>query len=172
MSDGELHWFVAYVTSHDHEAKVAESISMMGLEAYYPVRREVHKWSDRKKVVNVRLIPRIVFVRCSEKDRIRSLKESFGRFTYLRDRATKRPAVVRDREMATFRAMVDDGVSRVEFRPEGLAPGDRVRVLTGTLKGHECEVVNLGGNRLLVVRLGTLGSVTMDLATEMVEKIV
>jgi hypothetical protein len=46
-----------------------------------------------------------------------------------------------------------------------------VRVLDGPLAGLECELVSVGGGRCLAVRLGLLGTATMDLDIQTVEKI-
>ncbi len=61
------------------------------------------------------------------------------------------------------------GAGRLSDRP--LAPGDRVRVMSGPLTGLECDLVSVGGGRCLAVSLGPLGTATMDLDLESVEKI-
>lgn len=166
-ADDLRRWYVARVRSCQ-ERNVAAALSGMGIETYVPVRREMHRWSDRRKLVEVLLIPRFVFVHCTEEDRRLALSREPRISGFLS--AEGKPSVVRDAEMDTFRAMVDSGRG-VNVSGEAPAPGDRVRVMSGPLMGMECELVSVGGGRCLAVRLGVLGTATMDLDIESVEKI-
>ena len=166
-SPNDRRWYVARVRSCQ-EKNVAASLAASGVEAYLPARREVHRWSDRRKVVEVLLIPRFVFVRCTEAERRSALAADPRISGFLSSEG--KPSVVRDLEMDAFRRMVDSGGS-VKVSAGELAPGDRVRVMDGPLAGLECELVSVSGGRCLAVRLGLLGTATMDLDLETVEKI-
>lgn len=168
--DGEKHWYVAYVMSC-RERKVAETLGMLGYEYYLPVQRRVRQWSDRKKIVECLVLPRMIFVRCNETDRRRSLNDVPGMYKYITFGGPFKPAIIPDREMDTFRSMVENGGREVCLLSEPLAPGDRVRVVTGPLAGCECELLAVGGHRCLAVRLGALGTAKMDLDLDTVEKI-
>ena len=166
-SPAERHWYVARVGSCQ-EKKLSAALESRGVEHYLPVRREVRRWSDRRKVVDALVLPRFVFVRCTNPERLQLLASEpriRGFLSLLGE-----PAVVRDAEMETFRRMVENG-GGVSVTSEPLAPGDRVRVLDGPLAGLECELVSVGGGRCLAVRLGLLGTATMDLDIQTVEKI-
>jgi len=41
---------------------VQRQLELMGIEAYVPLKKEYHRWSDRVKLVDVPLIPSYVFV--------------------------------------------------------------------------------------------------------------
>ena len=148
---------------------MAAALASGGIEHYLPVRREVHRWSDRRKVVEVLVIPRYVFVRCTPSERLSVLASDprIRRFLSLQGV----PSVVPDSEMETFRRMVEEGPGGVSMSAGTLAPGDRVRVMDGPLTGLECELVSVGGGRCLAVRLGQLGTAVMDLDIQTVEKI-
>lgn len=60
--------WIALYTRARHELKIAEQINRLGFEAYVPLRREIHRWSDRKKWVEVPLIPSYVFVHIDLRD--------------------------------------------------------------------------------------------------------
>ena len=109
---------------------MAESLAARGVEFYLPIRREVRKWSDRRKIVEVPVVPRFVFIRCEESDRVGILsgEPRIWRFLPFDGKA----AVVRDVEMEAFRRMVEQGGKPVGFTDRPLAPGDRIRV-DGTL---------------------------------------
>lgn len=150
------------------EKKVAEGMSGRGVEYYLPVRREVRRWSDRRKVVDVLVLPRYVFLHCTDSERLEVLSADPRIRGFLS--LEGKPSVVRDSEMDAFRRMVEQGAG-VSVTQQPLAPGDRVRVLDGPLAGLECELVSVGGGRCLAVRLGLLGTATMDLDIQTVEKI-
>ncbi len=166
-SRDELHWYVGCVRSCQ-EKNVARTLNSMAVEHYLPVRREVHRWSDRRKVVECLVIPRFIFIRCRNSERA-PIMDAEPRITRFLASAGE-VSVVRDTEMETFRRMVEGGGAvRLSDRP--LAPGDRVRVMSGPLTGLECDLVSVGGGRCLAVSLGPLGTATMDLDLESVEKI-
>lgn len=167
MDDG-MHWYVGCVRSCQ-EKKVAEALQSRGVEYYLPFRREFRKWSDRRKLVEVPLVPGFVFIHClnSERTPILEAEHRIWRFLPYAGKA----AIVRDKDMDAFRKMVENGDREVRFSDRQLAPGDRVRVISGPLAGLECELAEVSGNRCLAVRLGMLGAATMDLDLETIEKI-
>lgn len=161
-------WFVARVRSCQ-EKMVAASLAASGVEFYLPVRREVRRWSDRRKVIDALVLPRFIFVRCTPEERLQILAGEPRITGFLANASVV--SVVRDSEMQTFIRMVEQGGGGVRVNHEALAPGDRVRVLDGPLAGLECELVSVAGGRCLAVRLGLLGTATMDLDIQTVEKI-
>ena len=160
-------WYAARVRNCQ-EKNVASALQGMGIEHYLPQRREMHRWSDRRKIVDVLLVPRYVFVRGTEAERRAILPREPRIIGFLS--MDGKPSVIPDAEMDAFRQMVesDRGVS---LSQAPLAPGDRVRVVSGPLMGMECELVGTGSGRCLAVRLGALGTATMDLDIETVENI-
>jgi len=62
MIEREKYWRVLY-TKSNHERVVANAIAELGFEVYLPTRKEMHKWSDRKKLVEIPLFKSYVFVR-------------------------------------------------------------------------------------------------------------
>lgn len=62
-----MNWFVVY-TKPRSEKKVEEKLLACGIEAYCPTRKEIRLWSDRRKKVDVPLLPSMVLVRIDEKN--------------------------------------------------------------------------------------------------------
>ena len=170
IDPNRLNWYVAYVKSC-RERKAAEALDVLGIEYYLPVRREMRKWSDRRKIVEVLLIPRMIFVHCREAQRIRVKADVCHIWGFMSDGGPYNPTIVRDSDMDTFRAMVDRSDRKVAISSEPLVPGDRVRVVSGPLEGYECELVKVSDRRCLAVRLGNAGVATMDLALDDVIKV-
>ena len=54
-------WLVAIVRIY-HEKKTSERLTKMGVENFLPTQQEVHKWSDRRKVVDRVVLPMMIFV--------------------------------------------------------------------------------------------------------------
>ena len=61
-------WYVLH-TKPKNEKKVANRLTDIGVTVFCPVRTEVKQWSDRKKKIVVPLLPSIILVRISDKDR-------------------------------------------------------------------------------------------------------
>jgi transcription antitermination factor NusG len=59
-TDGQ--WY-AVMTRPRHEKKVAEELQQTSVTAFLPVVTEVHRWSDRRKKIELPLFPGYVFVR-------------------------------------------------------------------------------------------------------------
>ena len=62
-----MNWFVIH-TKPRFERKVEEKLLSFGIEAYCPTRKEIRLWSDRKKKIDVPVLPSMVLVRLEEKN--------------------------------------------------------------------------------------------------------
>lgn len=165
----EQHWYIA-CTRSCQDKNVAAALSAKGYEVFVAVRREIRQWSDRKKLVETLLIPRIVFVRCTEKERLLSLDEIPYLTCYLPDRAgTHKAARVPDDQMETFIRMVDSMNGEVTVTDRPLRPGDMVRVTEGALAGRVAELVSVDGQDCLAVRLSLLGTACIQISRKSVE---
>ncbi|MBO4469913.1 MAG: UpxY family transcription antiterminator [Bacteroidales bacterium] len=165
----DLHWYIA-CTRSCQDRIVANALSARGLEVFVAVRREVRQWSDRKKVVDRLLIPRTVFVRCTELERRSALAD----IPYLTHFLPESPgsgkvATIPDKQMDDFIAMVDAANGEVTITGTTLRPGDMVRVTEGALEGRTVELVNLDGKDCIAVRLPLLGAACIQIDRKSVE---
>ena len=62
-----MNWFVLH-TRPRSELKVQKQLISMGIRAYCPTRSEIKIWSDRKKKIDVPVLPSMVLVNIEEKD--------------------------------------------------------------------------------------------------------
>lgn len=170
MTSNDLHWYVGFVKSCQ-EKKVAEALARMGIDHYLPIRKVKRKWSDRYKIVDTLVLPRFVFVHSTEQRRLETLKSIYGLYGYLNSGGPYHPAIVPDSQMTAFRMMVERGEEKVEVSTVEVAPGDHVRVISGPLKGLECELVRVNDKSCIAVRLGPAGTATMELSVSSLEKI-
>jgi len=149
------HWLAAYVKMH-HEKKIRDLLTSMGIEHFLPVKRELHQWSDRKKQVERVLIPMMIFVRVNNVEKM-SVLSLPAVLRYMALRGEHRPAIIPDKQMDRFRFMLDHADDDVTFRMEVLNPGDKIRVIKGSLTGLEGELVTIDGQSSIAVRIDALG---------------
>ena len=162
MTNSALHWYVGYVKPYQ-ERKSAEALEKLGVEYFLPVQQEKRKYSDRVKVVDVLILPRMIFVRSTESRRCKLLEDVYGLYAFMSN-GTYHPVVVPDQQMKDFRFMVEHGSGKVKVSSSPFSPGDRVKVVDGPLKGLLCELVAVGEKRCVAVRLGTVGTALLDLS--------
>ena len=62
-----MKWYVLH-TKPRSEKKVEEKLLSLGINAYCPTRSETRFWSDRKKRIEVPVLPSMVLVKIDEKD--------------------------------------------------------------------------------------------------------
>src|SRR5690606_19223103 len=114
-------WYVLYTKSRS-EKRVAQQLDLMGIHNYCPVRRELRQWSDRKKKVDVPVLPSMVLVRLPETERSRVFEcPNAIRYLYWDGAA----AVVRDEEVVALRESLEQGVV-LEHEITQLVPGARI----------------------------------------------
>ena len=163
----ERKWYVAYVRLF-HERKTAERLAAMGIESFVPVREEIHQWSQRKKKVMRVLIPQMIFIHATQKERMEALTlASISHYMVLRGEHT--PAVIPDRQMQQFMFMVDYSTETIEMFTSPLEPGQQVKVIKGPLSGMEGELIEIDGKSKVVVRLDLLGCAGVDMPIGYVE---
>jgi transcription antitermination factor NusG len=170
-TDNTLSWFVAYVKSC-HEKRVASTLEAMNVEYYLPIQQVRRKWSDRVKIIERMVLPRIIFVRTTLNDRVELLDKVSSMVGYMTSHGAYTPVVVPDRQLELFRFMVEKSDENVLIETGPLYPGDHVRVKEGPLEGLECNLVEVGGRRCIAVALGPIGSAVIDIAQDKLEKII
>src|SRR5690606_176803 len=164
----ERRWLAAYVRMH-HEKKVRDRLKEMGIECFLPIQEEVRMWSDRKKKVERVLIPMMIFVHVNIEEQRRVITlSSVMRYMVLRGEHT--PTVIPDEQMEKFRFMVDFSESPVNFDSQMLRPGEKVRVIKGTLAGLEGELITLDGKSGIAIRINQLGCAIVEMQSSMVER--
>ena len=168
QDNNERHWFVAYVMAC-RERKAAEALAAMGYEHYLPIQREARQWSDRKKIVERMVLPRMIFIRCTNAERVPVLKQIPAIYRFMTSHGPYTPVVVPDIQLETFRSMVERSGRPVSVTAGQFAPGDKVRVKDGPLTGCVCELISVSGKKCLAVRLGAIGTVTVEMELETLE---
>lgn len=145
-----MNWYALYVKSRN-EKKIAKKLIDLGVIVYCPIKTEIRQWSDRKKKVEIPLIPGYIFVQLDENKRDLVFQVSgVVRYVFW----LGKPAIVRNEEILILKEFMQN--TRLEANLESLKPGDVFSIPTGPFKGSEGIVKELDKNRiqLLLVGLG------------------
>lgn len=111
-----------------------------GFESFVPLRKELHKWSDRKRLVEVPLIPSYVFVNLPSNNYHKAYDANgIVRAVMFNGRL----AIVKLDEIELLRRVCRTEnpvtVSRLKFRLK-----DEVEIISGLFAGYRGTVVQLG----------------------------
>jgi transcription antitermination factor NusG len=164
----EKRWYAIYVKSRC-EKKAWQKLTDKGIESYLPLQQKIRQWSDRKKKVELPLLPGYLFVRINRKDYDATLQtEHVVCFVTTAGKASP----VRDEEIQTLkRILVPEDLS-VELSIENLAPGQKVQVIAGPLLGMKGELVQLKGKKVVGVHIEQIPyTITIDIPLAHLEMI-
>jgi transcription antitermination factor NusG len=139
-------WF-ALQTRYRFEKKVAEQLARKGLEAFLPLRRENHAWSDRNRVVSIPLFPGYAFVRSAHSLAARLLVlQTAGVMGFVSFAGAA--AIVPQKQIEDLQLLLAEKV------PFSLYPfaqvGQRIKIRGGCLDGVEGLLVQRDKNKLVI----------------------
>lgn len=143
-----------YVASRQ-EKNAMRLLLEKGIEAYTPVVKTMKQWSDRKKMVELPLLNGYLFVRIAlhEQDKVRMIR---GVVNFVRNEG--KIAIVRDVEIERLKQLVELGYQmEVHGIKHDLKKGEKVKILSGVLKGIEGMVVENKEGRFIDVLLESIG---------------
>ncbi len=150
----EERWYVAF-TRPRHEKEAARWMEGLGMEIYLPLVRKIRKYRSRKKVVDLPLFPRYLFVRTSlePEEHVRILRTP-GVVGLVSFDGAPRP--VDDIEIESLRILVTRG-SHLTVLPD-LVEGRWVKVVDGPLAGAVGVIKEVDREKMrLVVNITLLG---------------
>lgn len=145
-------WY-AVRTRSNFEKRVSAELAAKGLECFLPVFREVHRWKDRKKVVEVPFFPGYSFVNMPGTDAFRlQVLRTGGTVCILGSAGQIEP--IPDEEIANLQRAVSASAA---LQPHPfLREGAWVRVKRGPLQGLEGRLVRWKNDARLVLSIGLL----------------
>jgi transcription antitermination factor NusG len=143
----ELHWY-AIQTRSRHEKVVERQLQGQGVEVFFPVVTQMHRWSDRRKLVECPLFAGYAFVHIppSAEERVRVLK-THGVVQLVGGNGHGTPIPPEQIEAVQALVASDLPFTKHTF----LKVGQRVRVRGGALDGVEGILVAQSGGRNLVI---------------------
>ena len=143
-------WY-AVQTRPRHEQMVASQLAHDGIEVFLPVVEQVHRWSDRRKLLQVPLFPSYVLLRTvlsSSHDRGRILRKH-GVIGFVGPRREATPI-----ELAQIDNVKSVIAARLGYQSHPyLTVGQRVRICSGALKDIEGILVRITDENKLVLSI-------------------
>ena len=156
--------WIALYTRPRSEKKVRDYLNSIGIENYLPVQYQLRQWSDRKKLVEVVVIPMVIFVTI-EKPEAFSIPSNplILRPVYQMGR-DKKPALIPDSQIAQLKFILGQSDYPVTFDSTIFKVNDKVRVVRGPLMGLTGEIVNCDDKYLeLAVPIGIRGAARLNI---------
>lgn len=143
----EMNWYAVRTRSR-HEKVVERQLQSQGIEVFCPVISQIHRWSDRRKMVECPLFTTYAFVRIapSPEERVRVLR-THGVVDLVGGRGQGVP--IPAEQIEAVRAVVAGNVPFTKH--PFLKVGQRVRVRGGSLDGVEGILTAQNGSRNLVI---------------------
>jgi transcription antitermination factor NusG len=148
----EPRWY-AIQTRCRFEKKVATQLQSKGVETFLPVVKQVHRWSDRRQVIEMPLFPGYGFVRIppAPEHRLRVLQTA-GLTGFVTMNGTAVP--VPEQQLEDVRLLL---VNKIACKAHPfLNVGQRVRIRGGCLDGLEGILVSENKDHSMVISIESI----------------
>lgn len=146
-------WYALHTRSR-HEKMVADRLREQGITSFLPLVKETHRWSDRKKVVELPLFTCYVFAHMvlTGRERLQVLRTD-GVLQIVGHRGGEGTPVP-DEQIEAVRAVLEEQLPFTSY--PFLKIGQRVRVRGGSMDGIEGVLLARNGDRTLVVSVDVI----------------
>jgi transcription antitermination factor NusG len=140
-------WYAVYTRAR-HEKRIDGSLRQVGVESFLPLVNEIHRWSDRRKEVDVPLFPGYLFVHIVPDPSMRwSVLKTPGVLGFVGKNDEN--SAIPDDEIQNVRMIV--ARKTPFFASPFIKVGRRVRIRGGALDGVEGILGSHKGNATVVV---------------------
>ena len=147
-------WHAVYVASRQ-EKKVDEAFKLKGIESYLPLVKSLRQWSDRKKMVELPLLPGYVFVRPHETEKSLVL-ETRGVVNFVRNDG--RIGVIYQKEIDSLKQLITLGYHMDSYPlSKKINKGDKIKISSGPLKNLEGFVIEERESSFFEILLDGIG---------------
>jgi transcriptional antiterminator RfaH len=144
-------WYAVY-TRPRAEKLVYERLKEEAIETFLPLQKTYRMWSDRKKLVEKPLLSSYIFVRTNNHDFPKVYKTpGVVKFVSFEGH----PVSIPQNQIDNLRLLVNSD-AEIEVSSENFASGDNVKVVTGALVGLTGELIKIGNQNRVVVRIDRL----------------
>jgi transcription antitermination factor NusG len=145
-------WYAVH-TYPRHEKVVADRIQQQGLTTFLPMLTEVHRWSDRKKSVQLPMFSCYLFVQLipTNEQRLRVLQTN-GVISFVGSQRIG--TAIPDDQIEAVRTLMEQDVECTTH--PFLKIGQRVKVRGGALEGLEGVFVSQNGDDSLVISVDAI----------------
>lgn len=146
------YWY-AVQTRARHEKKVAKQLQEKGATTFLPLVTQIHRWSDRRKVIELPLFPCYAFARLAPSVEMRlSALQTPSVLSIVGARGLGAP--IPDKEIEDVQTLLAQNATSSLY--PFLKVGQRVRIRGGCLDGVEGFLVAEKSDRRLVVSIALI----------------
>ena len=146
-------WHALYIKSRA-EKKALDDLQFKEIEAFLPMQRKLRQWSDRKKWVDMPLIPGYLFVKVSRREYDLALQSNYI-VTYVRFEG--KAAVIPEQQIEYLKLLLRQNNLDIEITQEKLEPGQIIEVIAGPLIGVRGKLVRRNGKNKIAIELEDIG---------------
>lgn len=145
-------WYAIYVRSRS-EKKVSAGLEEAGIEHFLPLQRTLRRWSDRKKWVDLPLIPGYCFVNIPENHILHVLQiqniVAIVKFN-------GKPAIIPEMQIEFLKRMLNQNEIAYRLAGEVPKPGQKVEIIAGPFIGLFAEMQKVKHKSKIFLRLDHL----------------
>jgi transcription antitermination factor NusG len=142
-------WYAVHTRAR-HEKVVAAQLRGRGFDTYLPLVKEIHRWSDRRKLVEVPVFPGYAFIRaCESAETVAAVAEIESVVAIVGSHPSGTP--IPDQEIEALQRLLSHNIPCV-YHPF-LKVGQRIRIRGGALDGLEGTLLARKGETSLVVSI-------------------
>ena len=152
LEKANYQWYAIY-TRANGEKKLLSNLLEKNIECYFPVKKSLKYWSDRKKWVEEPLFRCYIFVKVSYKEFFIALNTP-GVVCYVSFGGKAQP--IPEAQILNIKSFLDQSDHEITLTYERIQKGVIVEVLHGSLKGVKGEVINICGQTRLVMRIDSM----------------
>jgi transcriptional antiterminator RfaH len=149
--ENEKKWYAIY-TRPRAEKLVFDRLTEMEVEVFLPLQKTYRMWSDRKKLVLKPLLSSYIFVKTCGREKGEIVKiNGIVKYISFEGQAVSIP----ENQINNLRLLVNSN-AHIEVTTEQFSTGDKVEVMHGSLCGLTGELIRVGGQNRVVVRIDRL----------------
>jgi transcription antitermination factor NusG len=152
-------WYALHTRAR-FERRICKQVQLKRHEAYVPVTRARHRWSDRYQTVETPIFPGYVFVRATEESDIRmAILQTNGVYDFVAFNGVI--ARITDAQINDVRRLETNAVSWSPY--PFLKAGRRIRIVGGCLHGLEGIFIEERGRKLVISIEPMQRSIALDI---------
>lgn len=156
-------FWIALYTRPRSEKKAKAFLDHEGIETYLPIQKQIRQWSDRKKLVEVVVIPMIVFVHI-EKEMLHQIINHSLILKPLTLPGSKEVSIIPENQIDKLRFILGQSDYPISFEPSSFHVNDKVRIVRGPLLGLVGDISILGDDYVeLAVSVGLKGTARLKI---------
>jgi transcriptional antiterminator RfaH len=144
-------WYALY-TRPRAEKLVFSRLVEAGIETFLPLQKVYRTWSDRKKLIEKPLLSSYIFVKTNSKS-FPIVYKTNGVVKFVSFEG--QPVSIPKNQIDNLRLLINSD-AEIEVSSEKFAPGDNVEVVSGSLVGLTGELIKVGSQNRVVVRIDRL----------------